>query len=200
MSLHDNLLRKEVNEALTKPDVSASLHGVLGELKAGHNDQEWVDIVLQKGRGFSYDIFDASVFGRVWSSILAGGILHLKVRVGAFPVSDDQIEENIARLAKLPAPFETSMQFGKADQDGFLFWRRPIRLAKSERAGIVDRIELPGGGGAPIEVGYTTGSRTLMHFAEYGCLARWPYEQESLTLLWRHPNTALKRVECDPHS
>jgi len=198
MSIHDALHKKEVDEDLTKPDVRLFLYDVLDKLKAGRYDPEWADVVLQKGWGFSYDVYDAAAFAKVWFAVLDGGILHLKLRVGASPVSDAQIEVNISRLAKLPAPFETSMQFGLADQDGFLFWRKPIRLAKSKGAEIVDHVELPGGGGAPIEVGYTQGSRTLMHFAEYGCLARWPYGQECLTLLWRHPNTARSRVKCDP--
>src|ERR1035441_2899488 len=198
MSIHEILHRKEVDEAVEKPEERSFFYEVLAKLKAGYYDQEWVDVVLQKWDRFCYDIYDAAAFAKVWYALLDGEILHVKVGVGACPAPNDQTDENISRLAQLPAPFGTSMLFGLADQDGFLFWRKPIRLAKSKSAEIVDYIELPAGGGAPIEVGYTQSSRTLMHLAEYGCIARWPYDQDYIILLWRHPNRSEEHTSCDP--
>ena len=38
-------------------------------------------------------------------------------------------------------------------------------------------------GWAPLEVGYTRPSRTLLHLTEFGAVARWPYGHDVITLL-----------------
>jgi hypothetical protein len=154
-------------------------------------------VVFQKPPQRPIDIYDAAAFAKIWFPLLHGEILHLRIPVGSTPLPNKEEEENARRLSSLPKPFDTTMEFGLKSQDGFLFWNRPIKMARSSGDDIVEEIVVEGGRGAPLEVGATEGSRTAMHFVEYGCLARWPYDQDYITVLWRHPNPGPKNVTCD---
>lgn len=140
-----------------------------------------------------------AAFTALHTKICAGEILLVQIGTALMrggPKADAQRKENAQALARLPAPFHADVDLTQngGDADGTLKWDAPIRMDAA--SGVVFlgpcRLDLKqpvpivrtvADGWAPLEIGSTTPSRTLLHLLEAGAVARWPYGSDHIWLL-----------------
>ncbi len=169
----DNLIK-------SSPAWASSLVEVKSGMTGNQYPKEILDVCGQKPT--DYSLYDAFCFSQIYGRILSGDALVVVVDVGSSPRPDRRKEENSRALEGLPEPFIASSWFDKFECDGCLRWNMPIRLGQltssSEYSTMIDP------GQAPLEVGNTQFSRSLLHLFQCGYLARWPYDQKSLWLIY----------------
>ena len=155
------------------------------KLHAGFFSQSYVDAVLQKWNRRGYDIHDAYAFCQVHRQLCSGSIASTRVYIGATPRADKEIAYNNSVVRGN----ENSLFFGEfwgalADDDGYITWSKPLEFEVTKCSLTDDTIErssvLIEPRRLPLEVGTTEGSRTMVHLAFEGGLARWPYGSEEL--------------------
>lgn len=158
--------------------------------KAIHEDNALgsflVPIVGQIDRRAGWSIGQVYAAALTLDGIMAGRILMRRLYVGEGPHADKMREENAAALAKLPEPWRVwvdETQYG-ADSDGWLKWDQPRMFLQNETPehafGAWCAIDE---GCAPLEIGTTNASRSWMHLVQSGSLARWPYDDDCVTVL-----------------
>ena len=129
-------------------------------------------MVVQKARGL-FDVYEGFAFLLVHSLMRSGVFLWADIPAKDEPSRDSSRTRNNAILRTLPRPFCAAFRGGYGDSDGFLEWSAPVdvRVPDADNFGWC---RIPARR-LPLEVGYTTASRTLMHLIEDRGLARWPY-------------------------
>jgi hypothetical protein len=141
------------------------------ELVKDPSHKEYVDAIGQPYTG--WDIGQVAVLGKVHTLFANGLIGSIRVKVGAEPSQDAARDANRAKLQQLPDCFVTMVHDGLShDGDGIFSWQPAVAE------------DLPGGWAksAPLEIGHTDASRTFIHLAEHGVIARWPYGSEDIWL------------------
>jgi hypothetical protein len=130
----------------------------------------------------------------VHSNLMAGTYADVWIEVGSGPGSDDDRHNNAAALVDLPKPFiaHVDMDQNCSDQDGWLEWTEPIWVWRSTGTPYVDgdgeqkpvyvRHQIPAGT-APLEIGLTMPSRTMLHLLQDRGVARWAYGSNSIDLI-----------------
>lgn len=142
-----------------------------------------------------------AAFTAVHTKLCSGEVLQVLIGCEGMdggPKPDRKRRENAAKLADLPSPFEAEVDATQnaGDYDGTLKWHAPIRMYGATGAVFLDpcrrSAKQPVGivrtitdGWAPLEIGYTQPSRTLLHLLEMGAVARWPYGSDYIRLFVR---------------
>jgi hypothetical protein len=144
--------------------------------------QTWVaDFLTQSHAAWSF--YDAYALHTLLSWWLDGFVSFAHVTVGVAPTWDRFVEENNARLARLPVGFRATFAptggFGYCD-DGQFEWTEPLRFRQRSSDGATDIVVQPGS--LPMEVGHTKASRTILHIVCDCGLARWPYNAKHIAL------------------
>lgn len=142
-----------------------------------------------------------AAFTAVHTKICVGEVLQVLIGgadTDGGPFADKRRDDNAAKLADLPEPFQAEVDRSQngADYDGTLKWHAPIQMD-----GATDAVFLPpcsramkqplaivstvSAGWAPLEIGYTMPSRTMLHLLQHGSVARWPYGSDTIRLLVR---------------
>lgn len=147
-----------------------------------------------------------AAFAAVHTQICSGEVAQVLIGAEGLdggPHEDARRAENTARLAHLPSPFHAAvdaLQHG-ADCDGALKWDAPIKADAASGAVLLDAcrqgvkqpvpiVATVASGWAPLEIGSTMASRTLVHLLEAGAVARWPYGSDFIHLLVRRGGPA----------
>lgn len=160
------------------------------------------DAIHQSDLG-TWPLEQVACFATVWSDVCSGDVAQVQISALGSPGADADREGNARQLADLPEPFRAVVDSAQNcdDQDGFLEWDRPIQVEVStgepvtaDDGSISPRVvirELPPGS-APLEIGSTKASVTLMHLRSERCVARWPYGHDRIRLTvavgepWQH--------------
>jgi hypothetical protein len=172
---HERATQYVANRAMIDhPEWRDVAYEVLGCMRDGDYPQSLVDVIVQKSVGHSFDIYDAFCMAKFLLLMDRGELAIVVVPMGRGPFPDAQEDENNAVLARLPALFTASVASGNADQDGWIEWNRPVKA--------IDGQELPPGR-APLEIGTTKASRSLLHIQMDRSLARWPYGYDECHIL-----------------
>lgn len=117
--------------------------------------------------------------------IHSGKVGIFRVYVGTGALADRDREGNADALARLVHPFAATVGPCDATGDGTLSWVEPV---------VGTTLGQPRGETAlppavvPLEIGRTLASRTWLHFAEGGALARWPYDDNEITVFMVDPD------------
>lgn len=144
---------------------------------------------------YRWPLEQVAAFSVVHSEIMSGDVARVVIGTRRnTPHADEDRAANAAGLSDLPHPFTAGVDLGQgnADQDGWLEWSEPIDVEVSTGVPLIGadgsmspvimkRTLLPGG--APLEIGYTMPSATLLHLRRNRSVARWPYGHPFLTLL-----------------
>ena len=130
------------------------------------------------------DVIDAMAFSKLHVWLCTGQLLAAKIHVGNHPTADAAEVQNNVKLAHLPEPFTAHFFSGAGDNDGYVKWSKPIDVdivLNQTGQHITETLEPAS---APMEVGYTKFETTVFHLGAEGKLARWPYGDEYITLLY----------------
>lgn len=127
-----------------------------------------------------------AAYSSVHYLVATGKVSKLTVPVGATPGRDADREGNQRKLTEgLPPEFSAEIYDGNShDGDALLSW--PQDTAMPWIDGFGNESERPlceWTNTAPLEIGHTDASRTLLHLTEGGILARWPYGSDSIWIL-----------------
>lgn len=208
-TLHKTALEKVVNERMIDPAYAQALSAYLGNMKAGKYSPLLINAVVQKNwHHGSVNLYDAHAFMQIHGGLCDGTIASCAIPVGEVPGADRDVSGNNEKLSKLPAGFSARFDpdYGRgADSDGRIAWDFELG-AHSTRI-------LDGGehenlkvwispGKAPLEVGITEASRTLLHLGERGRVCRWPYGSKEMLLIFRIDRREVRietidRTPCD---
>lgn len=188
-SIHEEVLKEKVDRLTTDdPNWRLLLSDVLRRFEDGFYSQDYIDAILQNWWRHRYDIYDAYAFTQVHAQILTGKVAISLVKIGATPRGDKEVDYHNAVLADSPSHmFFGTFYGGLADQDGSFTWKSNVEFTVQRYDGAANKVPKPrpisvAPRTVPLEVGYTKGSRTMLHLgAEHG-LARWPYGSESITV------------------
>lgn len=128
-----------------------------------------------------------AAYSRVHYLIATGKVAKLTIPVGATPGRDADREGNQRRLNEgIPSEFTAEIYEGNShDGDALLSWPEDSVMAWIDGYG--NETEAPlcqWAHSAPLEIGHTDASRTMLHLAEGGIVARWPYGSEDIWLFF----------------
>jgi hypothetical protein len=128
-----------------------------------------------------------AAYSRVHYLVATGKVAKLRIPVEASPGRDADREGNQRRLTEgLPDEFNAEIYEGNShDGDALLSWPHDSVMPWIDGYGIESERRLcEWTNTAPLEIGYTDASRTLLHLGEGGIVARWPYGSEDIWLLF----------------
>lgn len=191
-TVHEQAADQLLSNILEDETAASTFAGI--RRRIGRFDPGYVAAVGQMFlyRPEKWPLEQAAAFMRVHAKIGAGEVALCGIEVGAYAAADREREANTAALADLPGPFDARVDQRQngGDYDGRLRWHEPIDVyLAGEPRGDGTWAEEEGSwsttraGWAPLEIGYTMPSRTLLHLLEFGAVARWPYDSNSITLL-----------------
>lgn len=152
------------------------------------------DVIGQQHWRNSWPMEQIACFGIVYSELCSGGTAQVQISAGGPPGEDADREGNQTLVADLLGPFEAEVfEYQNCeDQDGVLRWSEPIQMEVATGKGIVHPDgttqpeivvrEIPPGS-APLEIGTSFASNTLMHLRRNRAVARWPYGHDRIRLL-----------------
>lgn len=203
-TVHEIAAQNLCEKVLAKPGGVSLITSFVQGLKEGRWSTPYIDAIGQSFRGSprTWDPAQIIAFMETHSRICRGAVAQCVIGIGKQPLRDNARIENQVILADLPHPFTAVVPEaqGHGDPDGLLEWSEAIICDVT--TGEVET--LPGGqtriateqrilppGQAPLEIGTTLPSRTLLHMCDGG-VARWPYRSETVRLFvnledpWSH--------------
>lgn len=191
MTIHEDGARYLLDRWSSQPSGAEAIVQYTAKLgRDGWYDPAYVDAIGQP-HFRDWPLHQVAAFAWAHGAIGTGKVAQIDIGLGRQPRRDQAREENAAALRDLPAPFIADVdltQYG-GDQDGTLRWTEPVvaDLVLSAEANGEYRmgtIEIPVGG-VPLEIGSTYASRTAMHLAEDGGVARWAYGHDRIRVfIW----------------
>lgn len=202
-TVHEQGAEHLLGTMLDHPGASRTLAETRRRLKLppGHPQAFAEDYVAAIGQTFrtgpaGWSMEQIAAFTAMHIKICAGEIAQVQISaMDGGPSSDAHRDENAAKLADLPPPFQAEVDRGQhgADSDGALKWDRPIQVDAATGAVFLDAcrsaakqpvaaVQTVADEWAPLEIGYTLPSRTLMHVLQEGAVARWPYGSDFIWL------------------
>lgn len=136
-----------------------------------------------------------AAFLKLHALVGSGQVAYTMISTGGMPGPDADRDGNAAMLAKTFPPFKATLnrEQNGAGFDGSLRWGDPLMISRPtgeffygsdcKHAGqtILAYPTTREPGWAPLEVGDSWPSRTLMHLWQYRAVARWPYGSK---LIW----------------
>lgn len=195
MTVHEDAAQVLLEERQADPESASMLAKMSASLYGGTYSRQLIGWVGQTQRDPAYwpphqvaalmDVLDGLAYGR---------IVRRRIPIGETPGPDADRQGNAARLRNLDTPFQASLDMSQngADSDGMLSWDEPVNFWRAlgvralHQQGIYGSLHAPfevRPWRVPLEVGYTLPSRTLMHLAVEGAVARWAYEDDEVCLL-----------------
>jgi len=196
---------------LREPGYAPMLMEAKDQLRAGRRwSRDFVDAV-GRDRWDQWPLHQVDAFACVNALVHTGAYGRVQISVGGKPRADKEREANAAMLADIHPSFiaELDMDQHCGDSDGRLYWCDEITVECSTGTSYYDPTGHPGSvmtsrrippGSVPLEVGSTLPSRTVVHMAMDGGVARWPYGSELITLflnLQAHSPTVANRGRKD---
>jgi hypothetical protein len=209
ISAHQQSAQELLDRMLDYPGASRILADTRRRFKqpAGHPSAFDDDYVAAIGQMFGtapagWPMEQVAAFAAVHMKICAGEIAQVLIGASGLdggPLSDSHRDGNTAKLTHLPSPFQVAVDLHQqaADQDGTLKWDAPIKMDSASGLVLLDAcrngvkhpvpiVATVAAGWAPLEIGSTMASRTLLHLLQEGAVARWPYGSDCIRLLVRH--------------
>lgn len=163
----------------------ASWGSVLGEGYVKMMNRFWTEdyvrLVVDRWPA-SLTFGDVFSFLRVHELLGSGKAVMTEIHLGETPLADKHVKAMDAVLRQLPAPFSATFWGGTETADGYVEWSEPIQANSIRDDGVEVRATIAPAR-APLEVGHTKGSTTLLHILEKHRLARWPYHSDKITLI-----------------
>ncbi|MFE2973405.1 hypothetical protein [Streptomyces sp. NPDC059258] len=214
MTVHEDLAKDVWEDIQEKPsDVAAMFElrnrHIRGEMnEGGVHGTGYADALGSSAmyRPKQWPLAQHAVFIKLHAMIGAGIVSYTCISTGGTPGPDADRVGNAAKLAKTHERFraELDMDQNGADADGNLSWSGELKLSRptgnffypstcrNAPQSILNYPTKMREGTAPLEVGDSWPSRTLMHLYQYGAVARWPYGSE---LIWLFVNFE-RRSSC----
>ncbi|MFI6140286.1 hypothetical protein ACIBCC_19125 [Streptomyces griseus] len=195
MTVHEDAAQLLLEERQADPDSASMLAKMSASLYEGTYNRQLVAWVGQTQRNPAYwPAHQVAALIDVLDGLADGRIVRRRIVIGESPGPDADRLENAARLRNLGAPFRANLDRSQngADSDGTLWWDKPVNFWRAlgvrtlHQQGIHGSLHAPfevRPWRVPLEVGYTLPSRTLMHLAVEGAVARWAYEDDEVCLL-----------------
>ena len=153
------------------------------KLLQGYFEQDYVDAIMDPYMVREIDLMRAAHFADIHTALCMGEVLYCKIRVGKTPGGDTEESYNNKLLSNIPEPYSAKFYGGSGgDNDGNLRWHGKVSVGIITTNGEKIRKSLPTDFSAPLEVGYTEPTTTLLHLACERLLARWPYGSEFIWL------------------
>ena len=128
-----------------------------------------------------------AAYSRVHYLIATGAVQEVIIPLGAYPGRDRGREANQRKLTEgLPPEFTAEVFEGLSHHgDAQLRWTAGAVMPWVDGYGNTSEAPLCSWtDNAPLEIGHTDASRTLLHLMETGVVARWPYESEDIHLFF----------------
>lgn len=193
MSAHIDAAEAALNRFLSDPAGGTALQVYRNGVKEGRYGDTAAVIGQQHWRS-SWPLEQVACFATVYSELCSGDVAQVQISAGGTPGEDADRAGNQALLAGLLGPFtaEVDAYQNCEDADGVLSWSEPILMEVATGVGLVGPDgatrpeivvrEIPPGS-APLEIGTTFASNTLMHLRRERKVARWPYGHDRIRLL-----------------
>jgi hypothetical protein len=163
---------------IEEPQAIELFVGVRKRLKQGFYEPDvLVDALMSTHRPTMEEVFG---FCRAWERIKTGQFAITYLTINEEPYADSAHELNQRLLDTIQQGFtaEVVPQRGRsANDDGQVCWKEPFDTTDANGRPWKVRP-----GRAPLEIGSTKISRTLLHFVQERCLARWPYGHNQVVL------------------
>lgn len=173
-----------LNRLQSNPQWGAIYADVLIKIKSGFYEN--LEIFGQ--HFMSYSLADAMNYADLHTFGCTGQIFFAVINVEHAPYSDDAIEENNRILQDIPQPFTALFNSGLGDCDGYLKWNSPIKVKAFNILTNKTTSKILPLGRCPLEVGYTRIETTKLHLFSEHFLARWPYNDKYITLMYFQRN------------
>lgn len=192
MLLRDQLHAQLERRFASDPESAALADDAYARLRSGFYDRSFVRVFFHMFYVKPMTRADAYVFALLHGAIFHG-VLHVGViDVGAPPGRDDDDVGNNAKLRALQptgfaAEFAPAVHGAPEDGDGFVWWNNPITVAQYAPDGTASPVEIDPMSVA-LEVGYTDVTTTFRHVWYEQGLARWPYDDTRMWLLFQAPD------------
>ncbi|MFF4408500.1 hypothetical protein ACFY1P_29650 [Streptomyces sp. NPDC001407] len=198
-TIHQEIALALLDEFVDSPSALAALMDVRRRVIRGEFDHDYVATIGSSARikPHKWPLEQYAAFMQIHAEIMCGALGRVDIDTGGRPGPDADREGNALKLKETHPPFEAELDMEQhgADMDGVLRWREPIQVEKSTGAhhqtcdcgndvfSPVVALRKRGAAWAPLEVGDSWPSRTLLHLREFGAVARWPYGTETITLI-----------------
>ncbi|MEV0280464.1 hypothetical protein AB0I22_29310 [Streptomyces sp. NPDC050610] len=126
---------------------------------------------------------------------MEGMLTIAEVKVGTKPGRDAKRQGNQQALDNLPTGVSATVDTNQrgADDDGQVRWKIPLNGHFNDPQTCHSQAETITQNWAPLEIGNTDASNTCFHLARSGAIARWPYGDETLTVIQTRPRILIQR-------
>jgi hypothetical protein len=207
VTIHQEVATLLLEELMSDKESAAAVGDTVRKFREGAFDARYVAWIGQMRQAPGYwPLEQVAAYLRVHASINSGEYAMFTVATRGEPGPDADRENNAARLANLKRPFSADLDMAQnaADQDGSFAWTDDVRGIRSTGIATINGCEsipvmtpyrvYPAT--APLEVGTTLPSRTLMHLRVEGAVAHWPYGCSRLAVIvdtdrnWRPSRSA----------
>ncbi|MEU5097601.1 hypothetical protein [Streptomyces sp. NPDC020996] len=150
------------------------------DLIADRNARPYVDAIAQPYSGWSDG--QVAALARVDALVASGAVRKVRVPVDATPGRDRDRAGNLGKLTRgLPPEFSAEVYEGLShDGDGLLSWSPEAPMPWTDGRSEFSEPLSAWHSWAPLEIGHTDASRTVLHLAQTGIVARWPYRSEDV--------------------
>ncbi|MGW4469678.1 hypothetical protein ACWENQ_08395 [Nonomuraea sp. NPDC004354] len=216
-TVHEQGVQELLDRMLDHPGASRTLAETRRRFKlpSGHPNAFDEDYAAAIGQIFRsspsiWPMEQVAAFVAVHTKICAGEILQVLISAEGMdggPLADSRRSDNEAKLRYLPVPFQAKVDLQQhgADYDGTLKWDQAIKMDGASGCVFIDNccnavkqpistISTVAPGWAPLEIGATTPSRTLLHLLQEGAVARWPYGADHIRLLVHRNGPVVVRI------
>lgn len=212
MTVHEDLAQGFLEDFQEDPDAMYALidlrnRHIRGEMDEGGIWGTGYADALGSSARFTpkqWPLYQHAAFLKLHALVGSGRVAYTYISTGGAPGPDHDRAENAFLLTETCPPFTATLDMGQngADCDGSLAWGEPLRVSRptgafyyadgciNQKQSILACPTTRKPGWAPLEVGDSWLSRTLMHLWQYGAVARWPYGSDLIWLFlnygWRH--------------
>lgn len=151
------------------------------------------DVYGQPFSGWSID--QVAALAKMLALVGQGKVRLAYISVGNTPYRDSAREENRAALANLPYGITVQVYEGLSHTgDGCITIPDDLVIVDDADRHLPGRRERAAEavGTVPLEIGHTHVSRTLLHLADYGAVARWAYGHDRIYVVYTVPMHCLR--------
>lgn len=203
MTVHEELAEGIWDDIRDNPEDAAEVFRIQKRHITGAFDDEQLGSAYADSVGSSarfrpsrWPVHQTAAFAFIHSLIGGGKVAYTPISTGGAPGPDADRIGNAHLLEQTHPPFRADLDMTQngADFDGTLKWDQPIHLGRSVGAfyyedgcrnsgkTCLEYRATTGPSWAPLEVGDSWPSRTLMHLWQFGAVARWPYGSKVILL------------------
>lgn len=203
MTVHEELAEGIWDDIREDPAEAAAVFRVQKMHTSGSLDHEVLGSAYADSLGSSarfrpsrWPVHQTAAFAYMHALVGGGDVAYVPISTGGTPGPDADRAGNANLLKRTMSPFVADLDMAQngADCDGSFEWGERINLHRSTGAFFYEdncpktfqsRLDYKTSyppSWAPLEVGDSWPSRTLMHLWQYGAVARWPYGSEFILL------------------